>query len=153
MNKIGLATAFALLVSVLTSIPARSEAPIAPAGCPTRKIVLRSRDPVQPISITGRVTQIEYGKQQRVALKNMVMWLRLKTDRGEEMPVYLGSSWYLSQKQLQVRVGDKLEIKGVKPLGTELKSSIAIANTIKRGNRTWKASIPKQTNLVKSCQI
>lgn len=153
MNKIALATAFGILVSIISPAAAKAEAPMAPAGCPTRKIAIRSVEPEQQVALSGRVTSIEYGNQQHVAQKNMVMWLRLKTDRGEEVPVYLGSSWHLRKQQLQLRVGDRLQIRGVKTLGTALKQPMTIANTITKGQRTWQVSIPKKTNLVKSCQI
>ncbi len=153
MNKIGLATAFGILVSLISPAAAKAEAPMAPSGCPTHKIAIRSSEPEQQVALSGRVTSIDYGNQQHVALKNMVMWLRLKTDRGEEIPVYLGSSWHLRKQQLQLRVGDRLKIQGVKMPTTGLKQSMTIANTITKDKRTWQVSIPKKTNLVKSCQI
>jgi hypothetical protein len=82
----------------------------------------------------------------------MVMWLQLKTATGEQVPVYLGSTWYLDNKHLQVKVGDLLEIQGVKTAGSSPQSAMTIASTIKKGDRVWKAKIPNKPNVAKSCQ-
>jgi hypothetical protein len=151
MNKIGLGTIVTIFISAVVPVSARAEAPIAPSGCQSR-IAIRAIEPQQSITLKGRVVGLEYGKQQRIAATNMVMWLRLKTDNGEILPVYLGSSWYLDRKHLQVRVGDLLEIRGVKVPGSSPQSAMTIASTIKKSDRVWKASIPNKPNIAKSCQ-
>jgi hypothetical protein len=151
MKQIGLATIVTIFVGALVPVGSHAEAPSAPNACQTN-IASRPIEPQQPITLKGRVVGLEYGKQQRVAVTNMVMWLRLKTDSGEVLPVYLGSSWYLDRKHLQVRVGDTLEIRGVKVPGSSPQSIMTIANTIKKGDRVWKASIPNKPNVAKSCQ-
>ena len=130
----------------------RAEAPMVPRACASKNIVMRPIDPPQLTTVKGRVISMEYGKQQRVAVKNMVMWLHLTTATGERVPVYLGSSWYLDKKHLQVRVGDLLEIQGVKTAGASPQSAMTIASTIKKGDRVWKAKIPNKPNVAKSCQ-
>jgi hypothetical protein len=140
-----------MLVCGAVSTGVRAEAPSAPNACRS-SIASRPIEPQQPITLKGRVVGLEYGKQQRVAVTNMVMWLRLKTDSGEIRPVYLGSSWYLDRKDFQVRVGDMLEIRGVKVPGSSPQSAMTIASTIKKGDRVWKASIPNKPNVAKSCQ-
>ncbi len=151
MNEIGLATIVTIFISAVVPAGARAEAPIAPNACQSR-IAIRSIEPQQSITLKGRVVSLEYGKQQRIAVTNMVMWLRLQTDSGEILPVYLGSSWSLDRKHLQVRVGDRLEISGVKVPGSSPQSAMTIASTIKKGDRVWKASIPNKPNVAKSCQ-
>jgi hypothetical protein len=152
MRQIGLATIATIFIGVLVPAGARGEAPIAPNNACRTNIAARPIEPQQPITLKGRVVGLEYGKQQRIAATNMVMWLRLKTDSGEIRPVYLGSSWYLDRRHLQVRVGDTLEIRGVKVPGSSSQSAMTIANTIKKGDRVWKASIPNKPNVAKSCQ-
>jgi hypothetical protein len=146
-----LATLVTIFVGALVPAAARAEAPNVPNVC--RSILaVRPTEPQQPVTLKGRVVGLEYGKQQRVAVTNMVVWLRLKTDSGEIRPVYLGSSWYLDRKNLQVRVGDRLEINGVKIPGSSPQSAMTLASTIKKGDRVWKASIPNKPNVAKSCQ-
>jgi hypothetical protein len=146
-----LATIVMMFVGALVPAGAHAEAPLVPNACRS-SIATRPIEPQQPITLKGRVVSLEYGKQPQVAAKNMVMWLRLKTDIGEVLPVYLGSSWYLDRNHLQVRVGDRLEIRGVKVPGSSPQSAMTIASTIKKGDRVWKASIPNKPNVAKSCQ-
>jgi hypothetical protein len=142
----------ALIVAV-APVVVRAEAPMMTGKCSTKNIARRSIVSPQMTKVTGRVVSIEYGKQQRIAAKNMVMWLRLKTAIGEEVPVYLGSSWYLTKKHLQIRVGDRLEIQGIKMPGANPQSAMTIASTVKKGDRIWKVKIPNQpNNVAKSCQ-
>jgi hypothetical protein len=146
-----LATLVTIFIGTLVPAGARAEAPNVPNAC---RSILATR-PIEPqpaVTLKGRVVALEYGKQQRIAVTSMVMWLRLKTDSGEIRPVYLGSSWYLDRKHLQVRVGDRLEINGVRVPGSSPQSAMTIASTIKKGDRVWKASIPNKPNVAKSCQ-
>jgi hypothetical protein len=154
MNRISLATiVFITLLDALVPAVVNAEAPMITGKCSTKNIAMRSIEQPQMTKVTGRVVGIEYGKQQRIAAKNMVMWLRLKTGTGEELPVYLGSSWHLIKKQLQVRVGDLLEIQGVETSGANPRSIMTIASTVKKGDRTWKVNIPNRPNTVaKFCQ-
>ncbi len=152
MNKITLTTIVIAMIAAVVPVGVRAEAPMVPGGCSSKNIVMRSIDPPQTTTVKGRVVSMEYGKQQRVAVKNMVMWLRLKTATGEQVPIYIGSSWYLDKNHLQVRVGDVLEIQGVKTAGTSPQSAMTIASTIKKGDRVWKAKIPNKPNIAKSCQ-
>lgn len=151
MKQIKLATIAMMFVGALVPAGVRAEAPSAPNACRT-SIASRPIEPQQQITLKGRVVGLEYGNQQRIAATNMVMWLRLKTNSGEVLPVYLGSSWYLDRNHLQVRVGDTLEIRGVKVPGSSPRSAMTIASTIKKGDRVWKASIPNKPNVAKSCQ-
>ena len=152
MKQINLTMIFIVAIAALVPVGVRAEAPMVPSACSSRNIVMRPIDPPQLTTVKGRVVSMEYGKQQRVAVKNMVMWLQLKTATGEQVPVYVGSSWYLDKKHLQVRVGDLLEIQGVKTAGSSPQSAMTIASTIKKGDRVWKAKIPNKPNVAKSCQ-
>ncbi len=152
MKQLGIVAIFTILLGALVPVGVRAEAPMAPTGCSSKNIVMRPLEVQQPITIKGRVVSMESGKQQRVAVKNMVVWLNLQTERGEIVPVYLGSSWYLDRKHLQVRVGDLLEIKGVKIPGSNPQSAMTIASTIKKGDRISKVSIPNKPNVTKSCE-
>ncbi len=154
MNRISLATiVFITLLDALVPAVVHAEAPMITGKCSTKTIAMRSIVQPQMTRVTGRVTGIEYGKQQRIAAKNMLMWLRLKTATGEELPVYLGSSWHLSKKQLQVRVGDLLEIQGIEMPGANPRSTMTIASTVKKGDRVWQVKIPNKPNhAAKSCQ-
>lgn len=152
MKRISWVTLFIALIGVLFPALVHAEAPITPGGCASKNIAIRPIEQQQVTTVQGRVARIEYGKQQQIAAKNMVMWLRLKTANGEEVPVYLGSTWHLHQQHLRVRVGDLLEIQGVKTPGANLQSAMTIANTIKKGDRVWKVSIPNKPNVAKSCQ-
>jgi hypothetical protein len=151
MKQLGLAMIVTMFVGALVPAGALAEAPLVPNACRSN-IASRPIEPQQPITLKGRVVGLEYGKQPQIAVKNMVMWLRLKTDIGEVLPVYLGSTWYLDRNHLQVRVGDRLEIRGVKVPGSSPQSAMTVASTIKKGDRVWKASIPNKPNVAKSCQ-
>jgi hypothetical protein len=154
MKRISIAMMLITLIGALVPTLVRAEAPMMTGKCSTRNIAMRSTvEPQMTTTVIGRVVSMEYGKQQQIAAKNMVMWLRLKTATGEEVPVYLGSSWHLTKKQLQIQVGDLLEIQGVKTPGANPQSAMTIASTVKKGDRVWKVKIPnKPTNVAKSCQ-
>ena len=151
MNQIGLAMIVTIFIGALMPAAAQAEAPLVPNACRSN-IASRPIEPQQLITLKGRVVGLEYGKQPQIAATNVVMWLRLKTDTGEVLPVYLGSSWYLDRNHLQVRVGDRLEIRGVRVPRSSPHSAMTVANTIKKGDRVWKASIPNKPNVAKSCQ-
>lgn len=152
MKRISIAIMFITLIGTLAPAVVRAEAPMMTGKCSTKNIAMRSTPEPQMTKVTGRVVSIESGKQQQIAAKNMVMWLRLQTATGEEVPVYLGSSWYLTKKQLQIRVGDRLEIQGIKPPGANPQSAMTIASTVKKGDRVWKVKIPNQPTWAKLCQ-
>jgi hypothetical protein len=153
MKRIRIAMAFITLISALVPTVVRAEAPIITGKCSIKHIAMRSTVAPQIAKVTGRVVSIESGKQQQIAAKNMVMWLHLQTATGEEVPVYLGSSWHLTKKQLQIQVGDRLEIQGIKVPGANPQLAMTIANTVKKGDRVWKVKIPNKPNHpAKSCQ-
>jgi hypothetical protein len=153
MKRISLATVFIALISTLVPTQVRAEAPIIRNnnGCQSGNIAVRPIEDARVITkVTGRVVAIEYNKQPGVAAKNMVMWLRLKTATGEEVPIYLGSSWYLNQKHFQIQPQDLLTIQVTKPVGA--KKTMTIASTIEKGDRVWTASIPNKPTPPKSCK-
>jgi hypothetical protein len=95
-----------------------AEAPKPKGGCWSRDIVMRpTADPVAMMTIKGRVIAIEYNnKNQQIAAKELVTWVRIKTANGSTQSIYLGLNQYLKQKQLQLQIGDVLEVQGLQTI-------------------------------------
>lgn len=130
-----------LVVSVGCCIPAavRAEAPTPRGGCWPREIAMRSSENSQAImTIKGRVIAIEHNrKNQQIAAKELVTWVRIKTTNGAEKSIYLGSSQSLNQQSLKIQVRDVLEVQGVQTLKARQLPTI-IASTVKKGDQVWK---------------
>ena len=139
MNRITMTMLLVISVGCLFPAEVRAEAPIPKVGCWPREIAMRpSENPQAMMTIKGRVIAIEHNrKQQQIAAKELVTWVRVKTANGAEKSIYLGSSQSLNQQHLQIKVRDVLEIQGVQTLKARQLPTI-IANTVKKGDRVWK---------------
>jgi hypothetical protein len=145
-----------LFVSIgcMNPTPVSAEAPKPRGGCWSKDVVMRSIETPQPMTtIKGQVIAIDYNnKNQPIAAKEIVMWVRLKTASGSVKSIYLGSNQYLNQQQLQIQVRDVLEVQGVQTIKPKQLPTI-VASTVKKGERTWKINqtIDKPT-AAKWCQ-
>jgi hypothetical protein len=120
--------------------PVRAEAPKPKGGCWSKDIAMRSSsDSPAMITVKGRIVAIERNdnKGQQLAAKELLTWVRLKTETGSYQSIYLGSDRYLKQQRLQPKVQDLVEIAGVSVIKPKQLPTI-VASTIKKGNRTWK---------------
>ena len=145
-----------LLVSIGWFHPAgvRAEAPKPRGGCWSRDVAMRpSVDPQVMTTIQGRVIAIDRNdKDEPIAAKEVVTWVRIKTADGSQKSIYLGSDRYLSQQQIQLKVSDNLEIKGTQTTNPKQLPTI-VASTIKKGTRTWKINqIATKPTTAKWCQ-
>jgi hypothetical protein len=115
-----------------------AEAPKPKGGCWSRDIVMRpTADPVAMMTIKGRVIAIEYNnKNQQIAAKELVTWVRIKTANGSTQSIYLGLNQYLKQKQLQLQIGDVLEVQGLQTIKPKQLPTV-VASTVKKGERVW----------------
>jgi hypothetical protein len=113
-----------------------AEAPTPRGGCWSREIAVRPIDDPQAMTtIEGRVVAIEQSNNRRIAPKAIAKWLRLKTNTGEEKRIYIGSDRYLDRQNLEIQVGDTLEIQGTKM--PKAKQSTIAARKISKGDRVW----------------
>jgi hypothetical protein len=116
----------------------RAEAPQPRGGCVSRDIVMRpNTDPQAMTTVKGRVVAIEHGNNQRIAAKEIVTWLRVKTINGDEKLIYLGSDRSLNQRHLKIQVGDSIEIKGIQMPNAKQLATI-VASIVKKGDRVIK---------------
>jgi hypothetical protein len=131
----------------------RAEAPTPRSGCWSREIVMRPlTDPQANAPIQGRVIAIEHGPNQQVAKKEMATWVRLQTPSGEQKLIYLGSVRSLRQRNLKLQTNDSIEIQGV-PM-PKAKQPTIVANTVKKGDRTWKLnSFTNKQVAARSCKF
>jgi hypothetical protein len=154
MKKITMAAL--LLVSIGWFNPAgvRAEAPKPRGGCWSRDVVMRPMaDPQAMTTIKGQVVEIEHNdRNQQIAAKEIVTWVRIKTADGTQKSIYLGSDRYLNQQRLQIKVSDILEIQGTQTINPKQLPTI-VANTIKKGSRVWKINnISSKPTTAKWCQ-
>jgi hypothetical protein len=145
-----------LFVSIGWFNPARvqAEAPKPRGGCWSRDVVMRPMvDPQTLTTIKGQVIAIDRNdKNEPIAAKDLVTWIRIKTADGTQKSVYLGSARYLSQQRLQLKVSDTLEIQGTQTNNSQPLPTI-IATTIKKGTRVWKINqIGSKPTTAKWCQ-
>lgn len=145
-----------LLVSIGWFNPAqvRAEAPKPKGGCWSRDVAMRPiSDPQAMTTIKGQVMAIEHNdKNQQLAAKELVTWVRIKTADGTQKSIYLGSDLHLSQDRLQLKVSDNLEIQGSQTTNPKQLPTI-VATTIKKGTRVWKINqISSKPTAAKWCQ-
>ncbi len=116
-----------------------AEAPKPKGGCWSRDVAMRPIiDPLAMTTIQGRVIAIEYNnKNQQIAAKELVTWVRVKTANGSIKSIYLGLNQYLKQQQIQIQIGDVLEVQGVQTIKPKQLPTI-VASTVKKGERVWK---------------
>jgi hypothetical protein len=134
--------------------PVRAEAPKPTGGCWSKNLAMRSSDELPAMTtIKGRVIAIDHNdKDRQIAAKELVTWVRIKTDTGADQSIYLGADRYLKQQRLRLKVQDVLEITGVQVIKPKQQPMI-VANTIKKGNRTWKVEqIAAKPTAVAWCQ-
>jgi hypothetical protein len=117
----------------------QAEAPKPKGGCWSRDVAMRpSNDLSAKTTVKGRIIEIERNdKDRQIAAKELVTWVRIKTDAGADQSIYLGADRYLKQQRLQLKVQDVVEITGVQVIKPKQLPTI-VANTIKKGDRTWK---------------
>jgi hypothetical protein len=130
-----------LVASILSVGSGRvlAEAPTPNGGCWSREIAVRPIDDLQAMTtIKGRVSAIEQSNNRHIAPKAVAKWLRLKTITGEEKRIYIGSDRYLDRQNLDIQVGDSLEIQGTKM--PKAKQATIVARTIFKGDRVWKVN-------------
>jgi hypothetical protein len=145
-----------LLVSIGWFNPAqvRAEAPKPKGGCWSRDVAMRPiSDPQAITTIKGQVIAIEHNdKNQQIAAKELVTWVRIKTADGTQKSIYLGSDLHLSQDRLQLKVSDNLEIQGTQTTNPKQLPTI-VATTIKKGSRVWKINnVSSKPTTAKWCQ-
>lgn len=145
-----------LLVSIGWFSPAqvRAEAPKPRGGCWSRDVAMRPISDPQVITTTkGQVIAIDRNdKNEPIAAKEVVTWVRIKTADGTQKSIYLGSDRYLNQQQIQLKVSDNLEIKGTQTTNPKQLPTI-VASTIKKGTRVWKINqIATKPTTTKWCQ-
>ena len=153
MKRIKIAILLVASIGCLVPTQVKAEAPTPKRGCWSREIVMRPIDNPQTMTTTkGRVIAIEHGKNQQLIVKELATWLRVKTETGEEKSIYLGSSQYLKQQRLQIKLRDLVEIQGIQMPKSKTLSTI-VASTVKKGDRVWKIDnfINKPT-VAKSCR-
>jgi hypothetical protein len=131
-----------LLICAIGCLPVdrvRAEAPKPKGGCWSRDMAMRPSDDLPAMTtLKGRVIAIEHNDQERqLAAKELVTWIRIKTDTGAYQSIYLGSDRHLQQQRLQLKVQDVVEITGVQVIKPKQLPTI-VASIIKKGNRTWK---------------
>lgn len=150
MKLIGNTTIVVALMIALCPGIVVAEAPTPRGRCWSRDIAMRPiNDPQMRVTIAGRVIAIDRGKRQQMEIGTQ---LRLKTDDGQEMSIYLGPSQYLRSQQIFLRVGDRLEVQGAKIMGVRPPNAI-VANTIKKGSQMWKIREPNgKPNWAKWCR-
>lgn len=145
-----------LLVSIGWFSPAqvRAEAPKPKGGCWSRDVAMRPISDPQPITtIKGQVIAIERNdKNEPIAAKDVVTWVRIKTADGTQKSIYLGSERYLNQQRLQLKVSDTLKIKGTQTTNPQQLPTI-IASSIEKGNRVLKINkISSKPTTTQWCQ-
>jgi hypothetical protein len=145
-----------LLVSIGWFNPAqvRAEAPKPRGGCWSKDIAMRpAADPQAMTTIKGQIVAIDRNdKNEPIAAKDLVTWVRIKTADGTQKSAYLGSDRYLNQQRLQLKVSDTLEIQGAQTTNPKQLPTI-IATTIKKGTRVWKINkISSKPTTAKWCQ-
>ena len=145
-----------LLVSIGCFNPAgvRAEAPKPKGGCWSRDVAMRPiSDPQVITTIKGQVIAIERNdKNEPIAAKEVVTWVRIKTADGTQKSIYLGSERYLNQQRLQLKVSDTLEIKGIQTTNPQQLPTI-IASSIEKGNRVLKINkISSKPTTTQWCQ-
>jgi hypothetical protein len=131
-----------LLLCAIGCLPVdrvRAEAPKPKGGCWSSEIAMRSSDELPAMTtIKGRVITIEHNdKERQLAAKELVTWVRIKTDTGADQSIYLGSDRYLQQQRLRLKVQDVVEVTGNQVIQPKQLPTI-VASTIKKGDRTWK---------------
>jgi hypothetical protein len=145
MNRIKMVVLLVVSIGCWHPIVARAEAPAPKGGCWSRDIASRPMaDPQTIATTTGRVIAIENNNKDRsLAAKEVITWVRLKTPTGEQKTAYLGSSRALKQQRIALKVNDSIEVRGIQTAKAQQSPTI-IANTIKKGNRTWKLDNPTE---------
>ncbi len=154
MKQITIAALLLVSIGWLNSVEVRAEAPKPRGGCWSSDVAMRpSVDPQAQITVKGQVIAIDRNdKNQQIAAKDLVTWLRIKTADGTQKSIYLGSAQYLKQQRLQLKVSDTLEIQGTQTTNPQQQPTI-IATTITKGTRTLKINqISRKPAIAKWCQ-
>jgi hypothetical protein len=153
MKQIGIVMLLVSAIGCWLPAEVRAEAPMPKNGCLSREIAIAPiADRLPTVTISGRVVGIEHNDRDRsIAAKEVVTWVRVKTTTGEVKSIYLGADRSLDQQHIGIKIGDILEIQGVQML--KAKQQTIVANTIRRGDRTWKiANFTDKPVGVRSCQ-
>ncbi|MDJ0735039.1 MAG: hypothetical protein QNJ47_13405 [Nostocaceae cyanobacterium] len=133
-----------LALSLLSAYPAIAHPRIDGGGgggyCAWGSSYHRMYDQQTVKTITGEVVDVDYTSSGRGRGRGRGMYgggvhLRIKTSQ-EEIPVHLGPRWYMEQQDMQIQVGDKIEVKGSQI--TYDGQSTMIAGEIKKGDRLLK---------------
>jgi hypothetical protein len=131
------------LAILLFPTGAFAEAPTQKGGCWSRDVAMRPMyDPQKNVSVMGRAISIESGVLQRSSATDIGSRLRLKLANNQEIAVYLAPSWYLDRERIQIKAGDRVEIRGAK-LNQGRQPMVVVAATIKKGDQTWAIRDPK----------
>jgi hypothetical protein len=154
MKQITMAALLLVSISWFNPAQVRAEAPKPKGGCWSRDVAMRPiSDPQAMTTIKGQVIAIEHNdKNQQIAAKELVTWVRIKTADGTQKSIYLGSDLHLSQNRLQLKVSDNLEIQGTQTTNPKQLPTI-VASTIKKGSRVWKINnVSSKPTTAKWCQ-
>jgi hypothetical protein len=138
MNRITAAIWSIALIGSLIPTELRAEAPTPRNGCLSREIAARpSVDPQTVTTIQGRVIGIEHNyKNQPIAAKEIVTWVRVRTANGQQKLIYLGAARALKQQDLKVNVRDVVEVQGFQM--PKAQQPTIVASSFKKGDRVWK---------------
>ncbi len=84
-------------------------------------------------TVSGEVVKVEKIKPMKGMSYGIHLFL--KTEKGD-IPVHLGPAWYINNQDMEVAVGDKVEVKGSR---VEFSGKPAIiAAEVKKGDETLK---------------
>jgi hypothetical protein len=154
MKQITMATLLLVAIGWFNPAQVRAEAPKPRGGCWSRDVAIRPiADPQTMTTIKGQIIAIDRNdKNEQIAAKELVTWVRLKTADGTQKSIYLGSDRYLNQQRLKLKVSDTLEIQGTQTTNPKQLPTI-VATTIKKGTRVWKINqISSKPTTAKWCQ-
>jgi len=131
MKKIVLGFMLVSALAMTTSVFAAPRTGMGGWGAGTKYGRLYNAQTVETVS--GEVVKVEKIKP----MKGMSygIHLVLKTEKGE-IPVHLGPAWYLSNQDMEIAAGDKVEVKGSR-VDFGGKPAI-IAAEVKKGDETLK---------------
>jgi hypothetical protein len=154
MKHITMAALLLISIGWFDPNPVRAEAPKPRGGCWSSDIAMRpTADPQAMTTIKGQVIAIDRNdKNEQIAAKELVTWVRIKTADGSQKSAYLGSDRYLNQQRLQLKLSDTIEIQGTQTTNPKQLPTIVVT-TIKKGTRVWKINqISSKPATAKWCQ-
>lgn len=154
MKQITIAAVLLISIGWLHPTGVQAEAPKPKGGCWSRDVAISPPADSQPITtIKGQVIAIDRNnKDEQIAAKDLVTWVRIKTADGTPKSAYLGLDRDLNQQQIRLKLSDTIEIRGTQTTNPKRLPTI-IATTIKKGSQVWKINkISRKPAAAKWCQ-